>query len=139
MKRFLARRAVIDALKEKGLYVETKDNPMTVPICSRSGDVVEPLIKPQWWIKSRPLADKAVEAVKKQGMVIVPGTSEREFFRWMENIQDWCISRQLWWGHRCPAYFVKMQGPEQDVSLFSDLPHASTRRQPANKSLFQRD
>ncbi|CAD6904618.1 unnamed protein product [Tilletia controversa] len=114
MKRFLARRAVIDALKEKGLYVETKDNPMTVPICSRSGDVVEPLIKPQWWIKSRPLADKAVEAVKKQGMVIVPGTSEREFFRWMENIQDWCISRQLWWGHRCPAYFVKMQGPEQD-------------------------
>ncbi|KAE8214723.1 hypothetical protein CF327_g1893 [Tilletia walkeri] len=114
MKRFLARRAVIDALKEKGLYVETKDNPMTVPICSRSGDVVEPLIKPQWWIKSRPLADKAVEYVKKQGMIITPGTSEREFFRWMENIQDWCISRQLWWGHRCPAYFVKMEGQEQD-------------------------
>ncbi|KAK0525152.1 valine--tRNA ligase [Tilletia horrida] len=114
MKRFLARRAVVDALKEKGLYIETKDNPMTVPICSRSGDIVEPLIKPQWWVKSRPLADKAVEYVKKQNMVIVPGTSEREFFRWMENIQDWCISRQLWWGHRCPAYFVKIEGEEQD-------------------------
>ncbi|KAK0545239.1 valine--tRNA ligase [Tilletia horrida] len=114
MPRFLARRAVIDALKEKGLYIETKDNPMTVPICSRSGDIVEPMIKPQWWVRSRPLADKAVEYVKKQGMVIVPATSEREFFRWMENVQDWCISRQLWWGHRCPAYFVKLEGQEQD-------------------------
>lgn len=114
MKRFLARRAVVDALKDKGLYVETKDNAMTVPICSRSGDIVEPMIKPQWWVNSRPLADKAVEAVKRQGMVIVPAASEREFFRWMENIQDWCISRQLWWGHRCPAYFVKMEGQEQD-------------------------
>lgn len=114
MKRFSARRKVIDALKEQGLYVETKDNEMTIPICSRSGDVVEPLIKPQWWVSCRPLADKAIEAVKSQGMVIVPGQSEREFQRWMEIIQDWCISRQLWWGHRVPAYFVNVEGVQQD-------------------------
>ncbi|PWN29426.1 putative VAS1-valyl-tRNA synthetase [Jaminaea rosea] len=113
-KRFSARRAVIEALKKEGLYVETKDNEMTIPICSRSGDVVEPLIKPQWWVSSRPLADGAVKAVREQGMVIVPSQSEREFQKWMEIIQDWCISRQLWWGHRIPAYFVNVEGVEQD-------------------------
>ncbi|UZJ54975.1 hypothetical protein CBS101457_004295 [Exobasidium rhododendri] len=112
MKRFHARRAVIEALKEKDLYVETKDNPMTVPICSRSGDIVEPIIKPQWWIKSKILAKEAVEAVESQEMIIVPDLSMREFYKWMENIQDWCISRQLWWGHRCPAYYVNIEGEE---------------------------
>lgn len=116
MKRFHARRAVIEALKAKGLYVETKDNPMSVPICSRSGDIVEPVIKPQWWVDCKPLAKKAVEAVEQQGMVIVPDVSKREFHRWMENIQDWCISRQLWWGHRCPAYLVKIEGKNADPS-----------------------
>lgn len=113
-KRFSVRRAVVEELKKLGLYVETKDNEMTIPICSRSGDVVEPLIKPQWWVSSRPLANGAVEAVKKQGMVIAPAQSEREFLKWMELIQDWCISRQLWWGHRVPAYFVNIEGVEQD-------------------------
>ncbi|CAO1627316.1 unnamed protein product [Parajaminaea phylloscopi] len=113
-KRFSVRRAVVEELKKLDLYVETKDNEMTIPICSRSGDVVEPLIKPQWWVSCRPLADKTIAAVKSQGMVIVPQQSEREFFKWMEVIQDWCISRQLWWGHRVPAYFVNVEGVEQD-------------------------
>ncbi|CAO1628273.1 unnamed protein product [Sympodiomycopsis kandeliae] len=113
-KRFHARRNVIDELTKLDLFVEKNDNEMTIPICSRSGDVVEPLIKPQWWVSSRPLADKAVEAVKSQGMTIAPKSSENEFIRWMEVIQDWCISRQLWWGHRVPAYFVNVQGREQD-------------------------
>ena len=114
MKRFSARRAVIDALKEKGLYVETKDNPMTVPVCSRSGDIIEPVMKPQWWVNCRPLADAAVKAVRDADMPIEPPQSKREFFRWMDNIQDWCVSRQLWWGHRVPAYFVNIEGAEQD-------------------------
>lgn len=114
MKRFHARRAVTEALKAKGLYVETKDNPMTVPICSRSGDIVEPVIKPQWWVNCTPLAKAAVDAVEKQNMIITPDVSRREFYRWMENSQDWCISRQLWWGHRCPAYLVKVEGKSQD-------------------------
>lgn len=113
-KRFSVRRSVVEELKRLGLYVETRDNEMTIPICSRSGDVVEPLIKPQWWVSCRPLADKAIAAVKSQGMVIVPQQSEREFFKWMEVIQDWCISRQLWWGHRVPAYFVNLEGVTQD-------------------------
>lgn len=116
MKRFHARRAVTEALKAKGLYVETKDNPMTVPICSRSGDIVEPVIKPQWWVDCKPLAKAAVEAVEKQKMIITPDQSRREFHRWMENTQDWCISRQLWWGHRCPAYLVRIEGKQTDAS-----------------------
>ncbi|CEH14756.1 valine-trna ligase [Ceraceosorus bombacis] len=114
VKRFTARRTVVEALKAKGLYVETKDNPMSVPVCSRSGDIVEPLIKPQWWVSCKPLADEAVKAVEEQKMTIVPDTSKREFFRWMDIIQDWCISRQLWWGHRCPAYFVDIEGKDQN-------------------------
>lgn len=121
MKRFHARRAVIEALKEKGLYVETKDNPMAVPICSRSGDIVEPIIKPQWWVSCKPLAKQAVEAVEKQNMVIVPDLTKREFYKWMEIIQDWCISRQLWWGHRCPAYYVEIEGEERDANDASNF------------------
>lgn len=114
MKRFSARRAVVEALKTKGLYVETKDNPMVVPVCERSGDVIEPVMKPQWWVNCRPLADAAVAKVESDNLLIEPAQSRREFFRWMENIQDWCVSRQLWWGHRCPAYFVDIDGVEQD-------------------------
>ncbi|WFD35941.1 valine--tRNA ligase [Malassezia cuniculi] len=110
MRRLSARRAVVDALKEKGLFIETKDNPMIVPVCSRSGDIIEPLMKPQWWVRCEPLACAAVDKVVSEGMVIEPEASRREFFRWMENIQDWCISRQLWWGHRVPAYYVNIEG-----------------------------
>ena len=85
---------------------------MTVPICSRSGDVIEPVMKPQWWVNSRVLAQEALAAIKQQGIKIEPPASEREFYRWMDDIQDWCISRQLWWGHRIPAYFVKVQGAQ---------------------------
>lgn len=116
MKRFSARRAVVEALKEKGAYVETKDNPMVMPVCSRSGDIIEPLMKPQWWVNCEPLARAAVDKVRADNMAIEPAQSKREFFRWMDNIQDWCVSRQLWWGHRVPAYFVVIDGVEQDRS-----------------------
>ncbi|KDQ17416.1 hypothetical protein BOTBODRAFT_30213 [Botryobasidium botryosum FD-172 SS1] len=116
MKRFHARTAVVEALKAKGLYVETKDNPMQVPLCAKSGDVIEPLMKPQWWVKCEPLAQAALERTRAGDLVITPKISEAEWYRWLENIQDWCISRQLWWGHRCPAYFVKIEGKTQDFS-----------------------
>ncbi|KAJ7863189.1 hypothetical protein B0H13DRAFT_2254165 [Mycena leptocephala] len=87
--------------KDAGLYIETKDNPMQIPICSKSGDVVEPVLKPQWWVNCKPLAEEAIK------LVINPKQSENDWYRWLEGIQDWCISRQLWWGHRCPAYFRK--------------------------------
>ncbi|KAJ7173456.1 tRNA synthetases class I-domain-containing protein [Mycena filopes] len=114
MKRFHARVAVVKALKDAGLYVETKDNPMQIPICSKSGDVVEPVLKPQWWVNCRPLADEAIKRARAGELVITPKQSENEFYRWMDDLQDWCISRQLWWGHRCPAYFVNIEGAGLD-------------------------
>uniref|UniRef100_A0A060TC23 Valine--tRNA ligase, mitochondrial n=1 Tax=Blastobotrys adeninivorans TaxID=409370 RepID=A0A060TC23_BLAAD len=115
MKRFDARKLVIEKLQEKGLLVEQKDNPMTIPLCAKSGDIIEPLLKPQWWVRQKPQAEAAMKAVRDGELSIVPKTSENEFFTWMNNIQDWCISRQLWWGHRCPVYFVKFDGvPDED-------------------------
>ncbi|XP_075229848.1 valyl-tRNA synthetase isoform X2 [Lycorma delicatula] len=111
MKRFQARKEIIVSLKELGLYRDTIDNPMVVPICSRSKDVVEPLIKPQWYIKCEDMAKKAMEAVQSGELKIIPETHNKTWFHWMENIRDWCVSRQLWWGHRIPAYFVTVDDP----------------------------
>ncbi|ODV98039.1 hypothetical protein PACTADRAFT_47861 [Pachysolen tannophilus NRRL Y-2460] len=114
MKRFDARALVIEKLKEKGLFVEQKDNEMTIPTCSRSGDVIEPYLKPQWWVSQKSMASEAIKAVKDGRITITPKVSEAEYFQWLENIQDWCISRQLWWGHRCPVYFVRIEGQDND-------------------------
>lgn len=114
MKRFDARKKVIEELKNKGLYIGQEDNEMTIPTCSRSGDVIEPLLKPQWWVAQQDMAGEAIKAVRDGKITITPKSSEAEYFRWLENIQDWCISRQLWWGHRCPVYFVKIEGEEND-------------------------
>ncbi|KAL6301447.1 tRNA synthetases class I-domain-containing protein [Sparassis latifolia] len=116
MKRYHARVAVVQALKDTGLYVETKDNPMEIRICSKSGDVIEPILKPQWYVKCTPLAQEAIKRTKAGELRIMPQQSENEWYRWLEGIQDWCISRQLWWGHRCPAYFVRIEGRNQDTS-----------------------
>lgn len=106
MKRFQCRKEILIALKEKGLYVETKNHPMVVPICSRSKDVVEPLIKPQWYVKCDDMAKRATEAVSSGELKIIPEQHTKTWYHWMEGIRDWCVSRQLWWGHRIPAYFV---------------------------------
>ncbi|ODV92748.1 hypothetical protein CANCADRAFT_1342 [Tortispora caseinolytica NRRL Y-17796] len=126
MKRFDARVAVIEQLKQKGLFIEQKDNAMSIPLCAKSGDVIEPIMKPQWWVRQKDMADAALEAVRSGKITITPSASEQEFYHWLSNIQDWCISRQLWWGHRCPVYFVDFEGVDQDpndgkwwVSAFS--------------------
>ncbi|CAA7269360.1 unnamed protein product [Cyclocybe aegerita] len=116
MKRFHARVKVVEALKELGLFVETKDNKMMIPLCSKSGDIIEPLLKPQWWVNCKPLADEAIKRSRAGELTINPKTSENEWYRWLEGIQDWCISRQLWWGHRVPAYFVRIEGESQDIN-----------------------
>ncbi|KAL0066865.1 valine--tRNA ligase [Marasmius tenuissimus] len=115
MKRFHARVEVVKALKELGLFVEVKDNPMMIPTCAKSGDIIEPVLKPQWWVNCKPLAEEAIARTKAGELEIQPKQSENEWFRWLEGIQDWCISRQLWWGHRCPAYLVRIEGKEQDA------------------------
>ncbi|XP_044258532.1 valine--tRNA ligase [Tribolium madens] len=112
MKRFQARKAVIEELKQLGLYVETKNNPMVVPVCSRSKDIIEPMLKPQWYVKCDEMAAKAVEAVNSGELKIIPEMHIKTWHYWMNGIRDWCISRQLWWGHRIPAYYatLKSQG-----------------------------
>lgn len=87
MKRFEARKEIIKALKEINLYKETINNPMVVPICSRSKDVVEPLIKPQWYIKSDEMAQNAIEVVRNGELKIIPEHHNKTWFHWMENIR----------------------------------------------------
>lgn len=113
MKRFEARAAVLNALKEKGLYRGKEPNKMIVPICSRSKDVIEPLLKPQWYVKCGEMARNALNAVHTNQLAVIPEMFIKTWDNWMENIRDWCISRQLWWGHSIPAYFVIIQGEEE--------------------------
>ncbi|KAF5294124.1 hypothetical protein FQA39_LY13495 [Lamprigera yunnana] len=120
MKRFQARREVLKDLKELGLYVESKDNPMVVPMCSRSKDVVEPLLKPQWYVNCDQMAKNATEAVKSGDLKLIPEMHTKTWYHWLEGIRDWCISRQLWWGHRIPAYFVTVDDPSVSPGKTSD-------------------
>ena len=113
-RRFDVRYAVIDELTHLGLFVKKVDNPMKIPLCEKSKDVIEPLIKPQWWMKMRDMADMAIKAVQNGEIKIRPDAAEKSYFRWLENINDWCLSRQLWWGHQIPAYFVKFDGETGD-------------------------
>ncbi|MCJ1415516.1 hypothetical protein MMC32_001848 [Xylographa parallela] len=116
MKRFDARYKIIEALKEKGLYVKWDHNKMTVPMSERSKDIIEPLLKPQWWMRMGGLADVAMKAVKDGEIKIRPEFAEKSYFKWLEGINDWCLSRQLWWGHQAPAYFIELEGEPGDDS-----------------------
>ncbi len=109
-KRFNARYGVIEELKKLGLFTKQEPNKMVVPICSRSGDVVEPLLKPQWWMKMEPLTKPAIDVVERGELTIRPDVQKRQYLQWMRNLQDWCLSRQLWWGHQIPAYHVTVEG-----------------------------
>uniref|UniRef100_A0A7E4ZYM2 Valine--tRNA ligase n=1 Tax=Panagrellus redivivus TaxID=6233 RepID=A0A7E4ZYM2_PANRE len=111
MKRFTARKRVLEALKEKGLFRSIADNAMIVPICSRSKDVIEPIIKAQWYVKCDDMAKRAMDVVANGDLRILPEYHVNTWNRWLENIRDWCISRQLWWGHRIPAYFITVNDP----------------------------
>ncbi|XP_037329260.2 valine--tRNA ligase, mitochondrial isoform X1 [Pungitius pungitius] len=106
VKRFDARQMIVDALVEKGLFREKKTHPMTLPVCSRSGDIIEPLLKKQWFVSCEKLAEKAIQAVEDRQLEIIPHYYTKTWNNWLSNISDWCISRQLWWGHQIPAYQV---------------------------------
>ncbi len=107
LPRFTARKAVIDKLKEYGLFRGESNHATTIFRCSRSNDIIEPIIKPQWYIKCDSMARQALDAVHDGDLEIIPKEHEKTWNRWLENIHDWCISRQLWWGHRIPAYEIK--------------------------------
>ena len=105
LDRFEARAKVIDELREAGLLREVKSHVHSVAYCGKCDTVVEPMISRQWFVKIEPLAGPALEVVRNGTVTITPQSWESTYFNWMENIHDWCISRQLWWGHRIPAFY----------------------------------
>lgn len=105
MDRYEARKAVVEDLEAEGALVEIEDYSHNVGTCYRCGTTVEPRVSKQWFVKMEPLAKPAVEVVRNGEVKFVPERFDKTYFHWMENIKDWCISRQLWWGHRIPAYY----------------------------------
>jgi len=109
MMRFDARDAVRAELEKRNLLRGTK-NPMRLGRCAKTKDIIEPFLKPQWYVDCKEMAARACEAVRTKELRILPEAEEKTWFRWLENIQDLCISRQLWWGHRIPTYLVTIPG-----------------------------
>jgi len=126
--RFEARNAVVKALEEEGLLVRVEPHRHSVGHCYRCKDVVEPNLSRQWFVRTKPLADKAIAAVKNGQTRIIPEMWSNTYFDWMDHIRDWCISRQIWWGHQIPAWtcsecttmIVAMQAPQTCEHCGSD-------------------
>jgi valyl-tRNA synthetase len=95
-------------------------NKMRLGICSRSGDILEPMITPQWYVNCGGMAKRATDAVRNGDLKIVPAEHENTWFNWLDNIRDWCVSRQLWWGHQIPAWFATKKS--EDISKM-DIEH----------------
>ena len=107
MDRFEARKTIVEDLKALGLLEKTTEHTNAVGLCERSKTIVEPRASTQWFCKMKPLAEPAIAAVERGEIQIVPDNRREEYFNWMRNIRDWTLSRQLWWGHRIPAWYCK--------------------------------
>nr|WP_025776188.1 valine--tRNA ligase [Clostridium botulinum] len=107
MDRYEARKAIVEDLKNEGFLVKIKEHNHNVSCHDRCNTVIEPIISKQWFVKMEELAKPAIEVVKNKKVKFVPERFDKTYFNWMENIQDWCISRQLWWGHRIPVWYCK--------------------------------
>ena len=110
MDRFAARKAIVKDLEEQGNLVKIETHKHNVGTCYRCHNTIEPMISKQWFVKMEPLAKPAIEAVRSGETKFVPERFDKIFYHWMENIKDWCISRQLWWGHRIPAWYCQECG-----------------------------
>ncbi len=126
MDRFVARKAIVAEFERLGLLDKVEDYTVKIPRGDRSGAVVEPYLTDQWYVDIKPLAEPAIEAVKDGRIRFVPDNWSKTYYEWMNNIQDWCISRQLWWGHRIPAWYdddgkVYVGHSEDDVRRKHDL------------------
>ena len=120
MERYEARKAIVKDLEEQGFLVRVEDHAHNVGTCYRCGTTVEPKVSKQWFVKMEPLAKPAIEAVRSGEVKFVPERFDKTYFHWMENIKDWCISRQLWWGHRIPAYYCADCG---EMIVAKEAPH----------------
>jgi valyl-tRNA synthetase len=126
MSREDARKAVVARLSEEGLLGEVRDYPHRVGHCDRCGAVIEPWLSEQWWISMKELAEPAIEALKNTEITVYPDSWRRETIRWLENIHDWNVSRQLWWGHRIPVWY----GPEGEVVASKESPGEGFEQDP---------
>ncbi len=134
LERFAARKAIVAEFEQLGLLEEIKDHDLTVPYGDRGGVVIEPMLTDQWYVRTAPLAQTATKAVEEGEIQFVPKQYENMYFSWMRDIQDWCISRQLWWGHRIPAWYdndgnVYVGRTEQEVRENNNLDPVVVLRQ----------
>lgn len=120
LDRYEARKQIVEELEQEGLLVRIEDYSHNVGTHDRCGTTIEPMIKQQWFVKMDELIKPAVEAVKKGEIRLIPERMEKIYFNWTDNIRDWCISRQLWWGHRIPAYYCDKCG---EVIVSKEEPH----------------
>ena len=120
LDRFEARKAVIDALEGERLYAGSEPHRHTIPHCYRCGTVVEPRLSEQWFVRMEPLAEPALEASRDGTISFHPDHWKKVYEEWLENIRDWCISRQLWWGHRIPVWYCRADGCEEVMVLRDD-------------------
>ena len=124
LDRYEARKAIVKDLEEAGLLVKVKEHVHNVGTHDRCGTTVEPIISKQWYVKMSELAKPAIEVVKNGKTKFVPERFDKTYFNWMENIQDWCISRQLWWGHRIPVYYCQDCG---EMMVLEEAPTKCTK------------
>ncbi len=133
LDRFVARKQIVAAFDAAGLLVSIDDHALKVPKGDRSGTIIEPWLTDQWYVSTKPLAEKAIAVVESGDVQFVPKQYENMYFSWMRDIQDWCISRQLWWGHRIPAWYddagnVYVGRDEAEVRAKHNLGDANLRQ-----------
>jgi valyl-tRNA synthetase len=126
LDRFEARKRILADLQEQGFLVGEKDHALSIGKCDRCGTIVEPRLSEQWFIKIKPLADRAKQAVESGEITIVPDNYRQIYLNWMNNIYDWCISRQLWWGHRIPAWTCS-NGACKEIIVAREAPTTCTK------------
>jgi valyl-tRNA synthetase len=129
MDRFKCREAIVADLEEGGFLDHIEDLDNQVGHCYRCHEVVESRLSKQWFVKMKPLAEPAIEAVRSGEVKFVPERWSKIYFNWMENIQDWCISRQLWWGHRIPAYYIRGNASEEGTANSEQVFVAETKEE----------
>lgn len=134
MERYQARKAIVTDLHEQGFVVKIEEHTHNVGACYRCSTTVEPRLSKQWFVRMKPLAEPAIKTVRQGSIKFVPERFEKVYFHWMENIKDWCISRQLWWGHRIPAYYCDACGEtivtKQPPAACPHCKHPSLRQDP---------